>query len=209
MKIYDVSSTIYEGMPVWENSPDSQPKITTQTNGYVTVSNINMGVHTGTHVDAPLHMLPGGDPIDTIQVKDLIRYGKVFDLTHVEDQITKNDLASLQIEKDDFIILKTKNSDSFNDDFDFNFIYVTEDAANYLIEIGISGIGIDSLGIERAQEGHPTHRMLFKNDVIIIEGLRLKDISEGKYFMVAAPLKIKGTDGSPARVVLMEGIYTR
>lgn len=209
MKIYDVSSTIYEGMPVWENSPDSQPNITTQTNGYVTVSNINMGVHTGTHVDAPLHMLPGGDPIDTIQVEDLVRYVKVFDLTHVDDQITKIDLTSLQIEKDDFIILKTKNSASFNDDFDFNFIYVTEEAANYLIGIGISGIGIDSLGIERAQEGHPTHRMLFKNNVIIIEGLRLKDISEGKYFMVAAPLKIKGIDGSPARVILIEGIYTR
>lgn len=209
MRVYDVSSSIYEGMPVWENSPDSQPKITTNTNGYVTVSNINMGVHTGTHVDAPLHMLNDGDTFESISIEDLVGNVKLFDLTQINDQITKKDLETLDIAKDDFVIFKTKNSDSFIDEFDFNFVYVAEDAANYLVEIGIKGVGIDSLGIERAQEGHPTHRTLFKNEIIIVEGLRLKDVSEGEYFMVAAPLKIKGTDGSPARVLLMEGITTK
>src|SRR5699024_4167968 len=110
--------------------------------------------------------------------------------------ITKKDLESLNIEKDDFVIFKTKNSESFVDEFDFNFVYVADDAANYLVEMGIKGVGIDSLGIERVQEGHPTHRTLFKNKIIIVEGLRLKDVSEGEYFMVAALLKILGTDGS-------------
>lgn len=209
MRVYDVSSSIYEGMPVWENSPDSQPKITTNTNGYVTVSNINMGVHTGTHVDAPLHMLNDGDTFESISIEDLVGNVNLFDLTRINDQITKKDLETLDIAKDDFVIFKTKNSDSFVDEFDFNFVYVAEDAANYLVEIGIKGVGIDSLGIERAQKGHPTHRTLFKNEIIIVEGLRLKDVSEGEYFMVAAPLKIKGTDGSPARVLLMEGITTK
>lgn len=206
MKIYDVSSSIYAGMPVWENSPGAQPEISTHTDGYVSVSNLNMGVHTGTHVDAPLHMLNGGDTIETIKIEDLVSYVKLFDLSHVNDQITKKDLESLNIEKNDFVIFKTKNSSSFVDEFDFEFVYVNEDAANYLVEIGIKGVGIDSIGIERSQEGHPTHRTLFKNNIIIVEGLRLKAVSEGEYFMVAAPLKIKGTDGSPARVLLMEGI---
>lgn len=209
VKIFDVSSSIYEGMPVWDNSPASQPKITTNTNGYVTVSSINMNVHTGTHVDAPLHMLNNGDTIETIQVEDLVRYVKLFDLSHVYNRITKKDLESLNIEKDDFVLLKTKNSYSFIEEFDFDFVYVAKDAANYFVDIGVKGVGIDSLGIERAQEGHPTHRTLFKNNIIVVEGLRLKAVSEGEFFMVAAPLKIKGTDGAPARVLLIEGITSK
>src|SRR5690625_4545940 len=148
MKLYDVSSSIYEGMPVWENSPTSQPKITTNTNKYVTVSNIQMDVHTGTHVDAPLHMLNDGDTMENVHMKDLVGYVKLFDLSNVNKRITKKDLLPLDIDKNDFIIFKTKNSDSFVDEFDFNFVYVAEDAAKYLVDIGIKGVGIDSLGIE-------------------------------------------------------------
>lgn len=67
------------------------------------------------------------------------------------------------------------------------------------------GVGIDSLGIERSQEGHPTHKTLFNNSIIIVEGLRLKEVVEGEYFMVIAPLKLEGTDGSPARALLIDG----
>ena len=80
-----------------------------------------------------------------------------------------------------------------NSYLDYNYLY-------------INGVGIDGLGVERAQPGHPTHRTLFANDVIVIEGLRLKDVPAGEYFMVAAPLKLVGIDAAPSRVLLMEGI---
>ncbi len=202
MKIHDITAPIYKGMPVFNNIPEKQPEITTTTSAHITESRISMDVHTGTHVDAPLHMINDADTIETIDITKLVRNVKVLDATSISEKISRQDLEGLGIEKDDFILLKTKNS--FDEGFNFDFIYVTEDAAHYLVEIGISGVGIDSLGIERAQEGHPTHRALMSNGIIIMEGLQLKDIESGQYFMVAAPLKIQGTDASPARVLLLD-----
>jgi len=204
MKLYDVTAPIFEGMPVYKNKPEKQPKIQTVTNAHVTESRIDMDLHTGTHVDSPLHMINDGETMETIAIEDLVGRIKLFDLTHVEDRITKEDVETLSIEKGDFILFKTKNS--LEDAFNFEFIFVSEGAAHYLAEIGVKGIGIDGLGIERSQPGHPTHRTLFSNKVIIMEGLRLKEVPEGEYFMVAAPLKIQGTDAAPARVLLFEGI---
>ncbi|UII54752.1 cyclase family protein [Cytobacillus spongiae] len=204
MKIYDITAPIFEGMPVYKNKPEKQPKLNTVTNGHVTESRLSLDVHTGTHVDAPLHMINDGKTFETIPLERLVRPCKVLDLTSSIEKVTKQDLEGQGIEKDDFILLKTKNS--FDTEFNFEFIYVAEDAAAYLADIGISGIGIDALGIERAQEGHPTHRTLMGQDIIIMEGLELKDIKAGTYFMTAAPLKLQGTDASPARVILIEGI---
>lgn len=204
MKMYDVTSTIYEGMTVYKNKPEKQPKFNRVTNGYVTETRMELDVHSGTHVDAPLHMVVDGDTFESVPMEDLVGQAKLFDLTNVEDGITKADLEKFDIQKGDFILLKTKNS--FDEDFNFDFIYLTKDGAEYLTEIGIRGVGIDTLGIERSQEGHPTHKTLFGQKIIIIEGLRFKDVSEGEYFMVAAPLKIHGTDASPARVLLFEGL---
>ena len=202
MKVYDVSSPIYTGMPVYKNKPEKQPKQTTNTNGYVTETRLELDVHTGTHVDAPLHMVVDGETIETLPLDKLVGPCKVFDLTAVEDRITVKDIEGLDIGKDDFLLFKTKNS--FDEEFNFDFVFVAEDAAKYLAKIGVSGVGVDALGIERSQEGHPTHKTLFANGVIIIEGLRLKDIAEGEYIMCAAPLKLSGVDASPARIVLMD-----
>lgn len=202
MKFYDVTAEVYEGMPVYKNKEEKQPKFQTVTNGHVTETRLSLDLHTGTHVDAPLHMMNDGETMETIPLERLVRPVKLFDLTHVNDGITKEDIADLPIDKGDFILFKTSNS--FDEAFNFEFIYVKEDAARYLAEKGIDGVGIDSLGIERAQEGHPTHRTLFQNDIIVMEGLRLKDVEAGQYFMVAAPLKVIGTDASPARVLLFE-----
>ena len=108
----------------------------------------------------------------------------------MENGVSKADLEGFDIQKGDFVLLKTKNS--FEETFNFDFIYLAQDGAEYLSELGIRGVGIDTLGIERSQEGHPTHKTLFANNIIIIEGLRLKEIEQGQYFMVAAPLKING-----------------
>jgi arylformamidase len=202
MKIYDVSLPIYEGMPVYKNKPEKQPSFDTTQNGHVTETRIAMDVHTGTHVDAPLHMVPGGDTIETLPLEKLVRKAKVIDLTNAVDSIKAEDLSGKDIQKGDFVLFKTKNS--WDTEFNFEFIYVNHEAAKTLAEIGVSGVGIDALGVERAQENHPTHKQLFENDVIIIEGLQLKDVAEGEYLMVAAPLKIRGLDASPARIVLIE-----
>lgn len=204
MKLYDVTAPIFEGMPVYKNKPEKQPKLNTVTNEHVTETRVSLDLHTGTHVDSPLHMINDGDTMETIAIEDLVGKVKVFDLSQAEDRISLKDIQDLPIERDDFVIFKTKNS--FDEEFNFEFIFVAEDAAVHLAEIGIKGVGVDGLGIERAQPGHPTHRTLFKEKVIVMEGLRLADVAEGEYFMVAAPLRIQGTDAAPARVLLFEGI---
>lgn len=203
MKIYDVTAPVFEGMPVYKNNPAKQPKFTKVTNAHVTESRIDLDAHTGTHIDAPLHMINDGDTMETISVESLVGSVKVFDLTKVEDGITKNDLEHLDIRENDFVLFKTKNS--YDEAFNFEFIFLKEDGARFLVERKIKGIGIDALGVERSQPNHPTHKALFGAGIIVIEGLRLKEIEAGNYFMVAAPLKLIGTDAAPARILLFEG----
>jgi arylformamidase len=204
MKIYDVTGSIFEGMAVYKNKPEKQPKLKTVTNGYVTESRIDMDVHTGTHIDAPLHMMTDGDTFESIPLDSLVGMCTVLDLTGVHDRITKEDLERFAIRKGDFVLLKTRNSDV--DEFRFDFVFLAQDGAEYLAQLGVRGIGIDALGIERDQPGHPTHHILFQHGVIVMEGLRLKEVEAGEYFMVAAPLKIVGTDAAPARILLFTGL---
>ncbi|MEH7464657.1 cyclase family protein [Bacillus thuringiensis] len=204
MKIYDITAPIFEGMTVYKNKPEKQPKFSKITNAHVTESRIELDVHTGTHIDAPLHMINEGNTFETIPLEKLVGTAKVFDLTAVKDGITKADLEHLDIQENDFVLFKTQNS--FENEFNFNFIFLKEDGANYLAARKIRGIGIDALGVERSQPGHPTHKILFGADIIVIEGLRLNEVSPDSYFMVAAPLKLVGTDASPARVLLFKNI---
>ncbi|WP_404332842.1 cyclase family protein [Mesobacillus maritimus] len=203
MKIIDISIQIFEGMPTYMNNQDNQPKIKTETHGYITDTTIQMNIHTGTHLDAPLHMIEEGENIETIPLERLVRPCKVLDLTNVNDRITAADLKDQPIMKDDFLLFKTKNS--FDETSAMEFIFLAEDGAQFLIEKGIEGVGIDTLGIERSQTGHPTHKALFSNDVLIVEGLNLKEVSEGEYTMVCAPIKLLSTEAAPARVLLIEG----
>ncbi|WP_219838752.1 cyclase family protein [Paenibacillus sp. R14(2021)] len=163
-----------------------------------------MDVHCGTHVDAPLHMLEDGETIDTIGLEQLVGYARVVDLMHCEEAITRADLEVLGLQRNDWVLFKTRNSLSAS--FDFQFVYLREDGARYLVELGIRGLGTDALGIERAQPDYATHRSLFRNNVIIVEGLRLKDVAPGTYFMVIAPLKLTGIDAAPARAFLIGGM---
>ena len=202
MKIYNITAPIFEGMPVYKNKPEKQPKISRVTNAHVTESRLEIDVHTGTHIDAPLHMMNDGATFETITLDQLVGPVKVLNFMHVEDGITKDDLAAFDLQENDFILFKTKNS--LDEDFNPEFIFLKEDGAQYLAELKIKGVGIDALGVERSQPNHPTHKALFGANILVIEGLRLSEVNAGSYFMVAAPLKLVGTDAAPARVILIE-----
>jgi arylformamidase len=203
-KIYDISMTIEESMQVWKSYEHKKPKITNVQNhdeGKPHESLLAMNVHTGTHVDAPLHMLAGGETIETIPLERLVGPARVLDLTHAKDFITKEDLEPFAIQRGERILLKT--SSSFSEDFLLDFVFLREDGAKYLADIGVGLVATDALGIERAQAEYPTHRTLMRNDVIIVEGVRLKEVTAGNYTLVIAPLKLTGIDASPARAFLM------
>lgn len=167
MKLYDVTAPIFEGMPVYKNKPEKQPKLNTVTNEHVTETRVSLDLHTGTHVDSPLHMINDGDTMETIAIEDLVGKVKVFDLSQAEDRISLKDIQDLPIERDDFVIFKTKNS--FDDEFNFEFIFVAEDAAVHLAEIGIKGLGlmvwvlsVHSLAIQHTERFSKKRLLLWK-----------------------------------------------
>jgi arylformamidase len=206
-KVYDVSMPIFEGMSVYKNKPEKQPSIQVVSDfdkGSARESKITMDAHTGTHVDSPLHMIPGGDTMRSIPAERLVGPCRVIDTTDVTGGISRNDLENKNIQEGDFILLKTRNSSE--DAFNPEFIFLAEDGAEFLANKRIKGVGIDGLGIERSQPGHPTHKKLFQADVVIVEGLRLVEVPEGTYFMMGAPIKLVDTEAAPARVVLVEGL---
>ncbi|MCK5811604.1 MAG: cyclase family protein [Clostridiales bacterium] len=204
MKIYDVSMTINEQMMVYKNIEEKKPKITilkTYKENQYNESSITIDIHTGTHIDAPFHMIDKGETIESIPLEKLVTNCQVLDLTEIKDGIEKKHLQSRKIKEGSFILFKTQNS--YTEFFDSNFIYLKKSGAEYLVEKKIKGVGIDALGIERGQKNHDTHTILMNQKIIIVEGLRLKDVLEGEYKMIALPLKIEGTDGAPARIILM------
>jgi arylformamidase len=208
MKIYDVSMLISEDVQVYKNKEEKKPKfinVSNFSNASAYETQVLINLHTGTHMDFPLHMIPDGKTSDTLDLSKLIRSVKVFDLTHVHEVIDRKDLQTLDLQPQDFVLFKTQNS--YQETFNFRFVYVNQDAASYLVSKGVVGVGIDALGIERDQSGHPTHHILMNQDVIIIEGLRLKDVPEGRYHMFALPIKMKGVEALLLSIILVEGFY--
>lgn len=205
MKYYDVSMPIHSGMAVWKNNSDRQPAFVVERDFNADgtgsrLTRVTLDMHTGTHVDAPLHFIAGGHSIDQVALGQLIRPVRVLDLTYVQDKITRAELDGLHINPGDFLLFKTRNS--FADEFDPDFVYLDHTGAEYLVEREAAGVGIDALGVERSQADHATHILLLGSGLVIIEGLRLGEVPPGAYFMVAAPLRFQGVEAAPARVLL-------
>lgn len=207
MVIYDISMTIEKSMGVYKNIEEKRPIIKFEKKipkDSINESSMYMNLHTGTHIDAPYHVDDMGDSIEVIDLNRLITKCRVLDLTRIVGGITKEDLMDKNIRAGEFLLLKTRNS--FTEEFDPDFIFLEKTGAEYLAEKQIIGVAIDSFGIERAQPEHETHKILFRMGITIIEGIRLKEIEESEYFMRALPLKIKGVDGAPARIVLIKDL---
>lgn len=206
MKYFDISWPISEHITAYKDKKIVQ-LIPTKTfvPDHVNETLITIGSHTGTHIDAPSHFIADGKTIDDLDPLCCTGKAKVVDMTHVTGFITKKDIEHITDLKDYIVLFKTKNS--FLDPyapFDPNFIYITADAAQYLVEQKIKAIGIDYLGIERNQTGHPTHRAFMQQNIAIIEGLRLQHIKARNYFLWCLPIKIPGLDAAPARAILMQ-----
>lgn len=206
MKIYDISMTVTPDMPVYKGRVQKKPLFSTDsdfTTGTAYETRLTMNLHTGTHLDAPLHFLEGGGTIENVPLEKFVTRGRVVDVTHVKSGISAQDLEGKGIKAGDFVLLKTRNS--FEELLEGDFVYLDGSGAQYLKELGVAGVGTDALGIERAQPEHETHKTLLSAGIIILEGLRLADVPEGEYLLIAAPVKI-AAEAAPARAMLIEGL---
>ena len=205
MKIFDISMKIDSRMPVYKNKQENKPVfkvVRNDKNNYAYETGVDMHMHTGTHIDAPLHMVKDGKRIGQLDLNRLVTDCRVLDFTAADTCITKEDLETKKIQPGDFILLKTKNS--YQDAFDFDFVFLEKSGAEYLSKKKVIGVGIDALGIERNQPRHETHAALLKNQIVVLEGLRLKDIKEGDYFLFAVPINVYDAEAAPVRAVLLQ-----
>ena len=208
-RIIDVSLPIGPDLPTWPGDPGIRidPAKRIDRGDAANVSELHLGSHTGTHVDPPVHFLPGERSIDELELDVFFGPAVVADLGDAE-AIGSAELKDLELPQGtERLLCRTRNSQLWTRlpaDFPEDYVAVSEDGAQWLVDRGVRLIGVDFLSVERPAGGdHPVHRMLLGAGTVIVEGLDLSRVEPGSYTLVCFPLRITDGDGSPARAVLI------
>jgi arylformamidase len=207
-KIFDISLTLSNDLPVWPGDPAINLSLASsiKQGADANVTFIRMGAHTGTHLDAPCHFIDEARSVEDLSLDVLIGPVQVIELPDSVDLITRQVLEATSIESER-VIFKTKNTSFWKDkgsEFQKEFVAISGDGAEYLAELGIKLVGVDYLSVAPFDDGIMPHRALLGRNVIPLEGLYLEEVQAGFYELICLPLKIKGSDGAPARVVLIQ-----
>jgi arylformamidase len=210
MKIYDVTVPISEHTPIYAGDPAvtfTAAKSIARGDS-ANVSQITIGVHTATHVDAPNHFIDGARRVHELDPAKLVGPCRVI---RVPDDVIAIEPEHVgDIDGISRVLFKTRNSAFWNEPkrgFRRDFTYITPDTAKLLAENGIVLVGIDYLSIEKSgSPGHPVHVTLLEKEIVILEGVDLREIRPGDYELICMPLKYDGAngDGAPARTVLIQ-----
>ncbi len=212
MRVHDVSLVLSEDMVTWpgEPGPTFAPLRRIAKGDAANVSLVTFGNHTGTHVDPPIHFIEGANTVDKLPIDALVGPCRVLAFDgpgHVSAAWLETAKVPAGTER---LLFKTRNSERWRTPdarFDRDFVALDRTAARWCLDHAVRLVGIDYLSIEPQgpeKEGYPTHKTLLGAEVVIIEGLDLKDVSAGEYDLVCAPIKFAGGDGAPARVFLIE-----
>jgi len=208
MRTYDITLTISPDMIVWPGDPSVNVKrLSSIASGdNANVSQISMSCHTGTHVDAPDHFLNNGKTVESLSLDLLIGRAYVLHLPDV-NLITASVLMNADIPpRTRRLLFKTRNSDFWanrNKEFQTDFVGISVDAAELLVDRNVKVVGIDYLSIAPFKQGKPVHTILLDAGMVVIEGLDLSRVSQGRYTLHCLPLKLGGADGAPTRAILV------
>lgn len=208
MHTYDITLPISKELPVWPGDPDFELRRidSLAAGGNTNTSQIIMSAHMGTHVDAPDHFLGNGRTVEALPLNILSGRVYVLYLPNV-DLITADVLAKAEIPpRTRRLLFKTRNSDIWargERTFQTDFVALSPDGAEYLVDRGFKLVGVDYLSVAPYKKSRPTHEILLRAGVIIVEGLDLSAVSPGRYTLQCLPLKLVGADGAPARVILI------
>jgi arylformamidase len=209
MQIYDITLGITSDMPVWPGDPavtlERVKKIEEGSNA--NVSHLDLGVHTGTHVDAPVHFIPGQYGIDQLSLDILIGPALVVELAEDIDQIDAQVVEQASIPQNTTrVLFKTRNSMIWargEKIFQPTFCGIEADGAQALVDRAVKLVGIDYLSIAPFKRSRPTHEVLLGARMVVIEGLDLSKVRPGLYQLYCLPVKLVGCDGAPARTILI------
>lgn len=202
MELIDITVPIRPGMPVFAGDPEVHldRSASIAAGDPANISQLDFGVHTGTHVDAPLHFIDEAAGAEGLPLEALVGPAVVIDATSLEEDIDEAALETLDIPDDaERLILKTRNSELWDSDtFSDEFLRFVESGARRIVDMGVRLVGIDYLSIG----DEPAHHVLLGAGVVPLEGLDLRTVAPGAYGLICMPIKIAGSDGAPARVVL-------
>jgi arylformamidase len=202
----DVSVTVRSGMPHWpDNPPIVMERVMDLGRGdAANVSHLAMGVHSGTHMDGPVHFIHEGPGLDEMPLSATMGEARVIEIEDAKE-ITAEELARHGLQAGERILFRTSNSircwqaPGFIEDF----VYISEQAARYLAEARVRTVGVDYLSVGGYHaDGALIHRILLEAGIWIIEGLDLSPVTGGRYEMICLPVKLHGSDGAPARAIL-------
>ncbi|HEX2627205.1 MAG TPA: cyclase family protein [Candidatus Limnocylindrales bacterium] len=207
-RIIDISLPIQPGLPTWPTSEGfaTRRAMAIEAGDPANVTVVEMDVHTGTHVESGLHFLADGAPIESLALDQLVGVADVVEVPG--DRVTAAALAAAGVPHDcRRLLVKTANSARWAagwGPFDPVYVSLTPDAARWIAERGIVLVGIDHLSIQTWEDDGETHRTLMRAGIAILEGLNLADAAPGRYTLVAAPIRLVGTEAAPARALLIE-----
>ncbi|OGY30937.1 MAG: hypothetical protein A2805_04060 [Candidatus Andersenbacteria bacterium RIFCSPHIGHO2_01_FULL_46_36] len=198
--LIDISRPIHAGMAIYPNNPGvSIRNIQKATDGASALSEITIGSHTGTHIDALSHIDPMGSGVDTYSLDQLVGACDVIEIAHDVSVIHEVDLSQTTTPR---VLIKTRNSSMNPDEFDADFVALAEDAAQELMRRGVRLVGIDALSIKKKGVKDRVHEIFLRAGVCILEGLYLADAPAGCHELFCLPLPLVGIDGVPARAIL-------
>ncbi len=204
----DVSVTLRTGMVTWPGDPPAHfsHALSIERGDPCTVSLLEMGAHSGTHMDAPAHFVAGGAGIDTMPLDAAIGPARVIAIEDPES-IKVDELAQHAIQTGERVLFKTRNSDRAweADPFHEDFVYLSAPAAQYLVDRGVRLVGIDYLSVGGFEaDGVETHQALLSAGIWVIEGLYLGQVRPGQVELICLPIKIAGGDGAPSRALVRQ-----
>jgi arylformamidase len=209
MPIYDISLPISESLVVWPGDPPvriTQPAHLDR-GARVTISRLELGAHTGTHVDAPAHFIANGLAVDGLDLDLLVGPAWVVHALDA-DLLTADLLAGLEIPPGAVrLLFRTRNSDRWalgEDGFFESYVGISQDGAQWLVDRGVRLVGIDYLSVAPFFDTVSVHQILLRAGVVLVEGLNLSGIAPGAYRLVCLPLKLAGGEGAPARAILLD-----
>lgn len=209
MTIYDITVPISPRLPVWPGDPSIAIERTgkMEEGDMVNVSQLQLGTHTGTHMDAPFHFIPDGMKLDQIPLDWLVGPAWVADCRGCKE-VTADVLDAAHVPPDTRrLLLLTDNASNWDDpthEFDRDFVDIAVSGAEWMVARGIQVVGIDYMSADSFHDDNgPAHHVLLPNNVIIIENLDLRHVPPNQsYELICLPLKLEGGDGAPARVIL-------
>lgn len=206
----DITIPVSPDVPVWPGDPVPvlTPLLQIENGDTCRLSTLHMGLHTGTHVDAPLHFIPGGKDVTALDLGRLTGAVQLIDLAGTE-RITAAVLQPLLHPRVKRVLFRT-----FHPDEDWNRVAaitpyraLDQTGARFLADAGIVLCGIDGITIACEDQLEPVHRLLLERDVVIVENLNLSALTAGHYEIIVLPLLVPGAEAAPARALIKKSLH--